>query len=205
MEKKKIEKYLIVGLGNPGEKYKETRHNFGFEVLDYFLKAKNESKGADFPVEFQNEPQYQSLFCLFNLGDKKIFLAKPQTFMNLSGQAVRKIIDYYKIEKKNVLIVHDDIDLELGAIRCSANSGSAGHRGVNSIIEELKGKDFFRLRLGIKNEDFIAKTKMPTEKFVLEKFLPEEKNKYIKTLENAAEALDFYIEHGFEKTAEKFN
>ncbi len=112
---------LIVGLGNPGKKYQDTRHNIGFRALD----------------------ELQSL----NL--KKVILEKPKTFMNLSGKAVKSLITKYKIPTTNLWVIHDDIDLPLGKIRIVKNRGAAGHKGVESIIKAINSKNFIRLRIGI--------------------------------------------------------
>ena len=150
---------LIVGLGNPGKKYKNTRHNVGFQVVDKFAKEN------DFP-EFKLSKRYNSL-----ISEKEnIVLVKPQTFMNESGKAVKALL---KNTMKTVLVViHDDIDLPLGKIRISKNRGAAGHKGVESIIKEIGTKDFTRFRIGIQ-----SKTEKPknVEKYVLQKFGKEEK------------------------------
>ena len=136
-------KTLIVGLGNPGKKYKNTRHNVGFKAIDELKKQKLE--GA--------------------------VLAKPKTFMNQSGRAVREMIRNLKLEIRNLIVVHDDIDLPLGKFKIQKSRGAAGHKGVQSIINELKTKDFWRIRIGI-----CPKTGKPknVEKFVLQKFTREE-------------------------------
>lgn len=132
---------LIVGLGNPGKKYKKTRHNVGHLLIDEFPKRRN------------------------------FIIAKPQTFMNESGKAVKALVKFYKIKLESLWVVHDDIDLPIGTIRISKNRGAAGHKGVQSIIKELKTKDFWRIRIGIQ-----PKTGKPknVEKFVLQKFEKEE-------------------------------
>lgn len=139
---------LIVGLGNPGKKYKKTRHNVGFQIIDVLKKSFDSAQ------------------------DKDIILLKPQTYMNKSGKEVKSLITKYKIPISNLWVIHDDIDLLLGTIRVSKNIGSAGHKGVQSIIDELKTKNFSRIRIGI-----LPKTGKPknVEKFVLEKFTNEEK------------------------------
>jgi len=150
---------IIVGLGNPGEKYKNTRHNVGFQVINEFAREN------DFP-EFKLSKRYNSL-----ISEKEnIVLVKPQTFMNESGKAVKALL---KNTMKTVLVViHDDIDLPLGKIRISKNRGAAGHKGVESIIKEIGTKDFTRFRIGIS-----PKTEKPknVEKYVLQKFDKEEK------------------------------
>ncbi len=170
---------IIIGLGNPGEKYNKTRHNIGFEIIDQF-KEKN-----SFP-DFKLSKKFHSLIS----EDKKIILAKPQTFMNKSGQAVKALIGFYKT--KDLIIIHDDIDLLEGKIKVSKDRGSAGHKGIESIIKEI-GKNFIRLRIGIQPEK--GKPKNP-ERFVLQRF-----NKKTK----AVEALESLIENGLEKTMNKYN
>ena len=163
---------LIVGLGNPGIKYNNTRHNIGFKIIDALAKENN------FP-EFKLSKKHNSLISENIIDDKKIMLAKPQTFMNSSGKAIKSIIDYLSLTFDNLLVVHDDIDIEIGQIKISENSRSAGHKGVQSIINEIGTKDFARVRVGIKplaNSDVPAgeTRKIATEKFVLEKFTETE-------------------------------
>jgi len=150
---------LIVGLGNPGKKYKKTRHNVGFMVIDALKKK---------------------------ISGKNIVLLKPQTFMNNSGKTVKRIIRNLKLEIRNLVVIHDDIDLPLGTIRVSKNVGSAGHKGVQSIIDELGTKNFTRIRIGIQ-----PKTGKPkeVEKFVLEKFTKEEKKIVKETIKKATLSL----------------
>ncbi len=142
---------LIVGLGNPGIKYEKTRHNIGFMVLDILAESE----------------QFDS---------KKVKLIKPQTMMNNSGQEVKKIADYYKIKPEDILVIHDDIDLSLGEIKIQQSRSSAGHKGVQSIIDALGTKDFIRIRIGIKprNREQETENRIDTEKFVIQKFTEEE-------------------------------
>ncbi len=135
---------LIVGLGNPGKKYKKTRHNIGFMVID----------------ELKNK-----------VSNKNTILCKPQTYMNQSGKEVKSLATKYKIPTTNIFVIHDDIDLPLGTMRVSQNISSAGHKGVQSIINELESKNFTRFRIGIQPK--IGKPQN-VEKFVLEKFTKEE-------------------------------
>ena len=166
---------LIVGLGNPGEKYKNTRHNAGFMALDNIAAQKN--------LNWQENKKLHS----YVIKDGETIYAKPLTYMNNSGQAVRAILSYYKLLPKklglitskgsnlaNILtVVHDDFDIELGKYKIAANSGSAGHKGVQSIIEYLKTKKFTRYRIGIKGD---RPEQMPTDKYVLGSFKEEELN-----------------------------
>ena len=150
---------LITGLGNPGEKFKKTRHNVGFQVLDEFAKRN------DFP-DFRFSRKFNSLLSEGFLDEKKIILAKPQTFMNESGKAIKSLVSSFKPQASRVWVIHDDIDLPLGKIRIAISRGAAGHRGIESIIKELGTKNFIRFRIGI-----CPKTGKPKnlEKFVLQK------------------------------------
>lgn len=154
---------IIIGLGNPGEKFKDTRHNIGFEVLN---KIKEEN---DFP-DFAFSKKFNSQVSKGILNQEKTILAKPQTFMNSSGKSVKALTQYYK--KAKLIIVHDDIDILLGKVKFSKDSGSAGHKGVESVINNLGTKDFMRLRIGIVP---LKGKPLETEKFVLQKFTQKER------------------------------
>ncbi len=168
---------IIVGLGNPGKKYKNTRHNIGFQIVDEFAKENN------FP-ELRLSKKFNSLVSESILNNEKIILAKPQTFMNQSGKAAKALTSFYKITPPgrvvitppgrvvDLVVAHDDIDLSLGKIKIVKNRGAAGHKGVESIIKELGTKDFVRFRIGIQPEKGKPKN---VEKFVLQKFDKEEK------------------------------
>ncbi len=183
---------LIVGLGNPGDKYKNTWHNLGFLAVDEFKEKNN------FP-DFKLSKKFNALVSEENLNGEKIVLAKPQTFMNNSGRSVGSLIGNWKLEIGNLIIVHDDIDLPLGKIKISKNSGSAGHKGVESIIKELGRKDFTRIRIGIQPE----KKPENAEDFVLRK-IPKEKN-LKEILEKAVEAAETIINEGIKKEMNLYN
>ncbi len=154
---------LIIGLGNPGKKFQKTRHNLGFRVIDeFFIKNRDVHNFSDFKFE----KKFQALIAEGKFNNKKIILAKPQTFMNLSGKGAKLLIAFYKLPIDNLWIIHDDIDIPLGKIRIVKGREAAGHRGIESIIRELKTKDFVRFRIGI-----LPKTGKPKniEKFVLQK------------------------------------
>lgn len=160
---------IIVGLGNPGKKYEDTRHNAGFLALDFVIEKLNSK------IE---KPQDNFDSKIFNnqIDDHKIILVKPQTFMNESGKAVKAICDFYKINcKTNLLILHDDIDLPFGTIRLTKSSSSAGHNGVQDIIDKLGTQDFQRIRIGI--ESRASKNDIPTDAFVLQNFSKDELQK----------------------------
>jgi peptidyl-tRNA hydrolase, PTH1 family len=163
---------LIIGLGNPGKKYKNTRHNIGFAVLDRF------SEESGFP-DFTFFEKGNSLVSQNIPGKEKLLLAKPQTFMNNSGKAAKALIKFYKPEK--LIVVHDDIDLPVGKIKLVENRGSAGHKGVASVIRETGTKNFWRLRIGVCPEKGKPEN---VENFVLGKIKNEEK-----TVKEAVEIL----------------
>lgn len=168
---------LIIGLGNPGKKYDTTRHNFGFIALDGVV-VKNKSK-------WKKDVKSSSLICKLNIDGKRIILVKPQTFMNLSGETVQKIKAYYKIENKDTLVVHDELDIDFGIIRTKHGGGSAGHNGLKSIIEHI-GEDFGRIRIGIGPK---TPVQMDSSDFVLQKFNDTEKQ----NLDKASSAVNEII------------
>ena len=158
---------ILVGLGNPGKKYEQTRHNAGFLAIDFILKSNDDFITAKPSHEFKSE------MYTWNSGDEKIIFIKPQTFMNDSGQALRVICNFYKMDlSKDLLVIHDEIDLPFGDLRLSSNSSAAGHNGVKSIIENLGTQNFRRLRIGVESRK--ARTEMPTDAFVLQNFTSEE-------------------------------
>ena len=165
---------LIVGLGNPGKKYEKTRHNIGAEII--------------------NE--------LESLNLKNVILIKPTTFMNESGKVVKGLLKSHRLSPKNLIIIHDDLDLPLGKIKISFNRGAAGHKGVESIIKELKTKSFIRFRVGIQSK--LNKIKN-IEKFVLEKFTKSEEKIIKEIIQKTTEAVELLLEQGLEKTMNQFN
>ena len=179
---------IIIGLGNPGEKFKNTRHNAGFMAVDFFAKK------SGFP-EFTLSKKYDSLIS----ENENIILAKPQTFMNESGKAVRAMV---KNKEAELIVAHDDIDLPLGKMKLLKDSSAGGHKGVDSIIRHLGKQDFTRLKIGICPAS--GKPQV-VEKFVIEKFTDEEMEILHSVIEKSAEALDHFIENGLEKTMNEFN
>ena len=168
---------LIIGLGNPGEEYKKTRHNTGFLTVDKISDSISAQGGPVLGWQFSSFSIQQKFNAEISQGiinDEKIILAKPQTFMNNSGQAVRAVLDYYKIDPKDIIVIHDDLDIPLGKYKLSKNKNSGGHKGVQSIIDHLGTKDFTRIRIGIGTGVQDSSCKIPTEKFVLERFSKEE-------------------------------
>ena len=191
---------IIVGLGNPGKKYKNTRHNIGFLLVDKF-REKNK-----FP-KFKLKKIFNSLTSEGEIAKKKILLVKPQTYMNNSGKALKLLIRNKKAMAKltrieNLWVVHDDIDLPLGKIRISKGRGSAGHKGVESIIKELGTKNFVRIRVGIQPKT--GKPKNP-EKFVIQKFSKEEEKIVKKIIKTTCQALKTTLTQGLQKAMTEFN
>jgi len=189
---------LIIGLGNPGEKYEKTRHNIGFMIIDEFVK-KNDFSDFNFLKKFNAD--------ISNNFNNKIIVAKPLTFMNDSGKAVKKIVSSFKFQVSSLFIIHDDIDLPLGKIKISKNRGAGGHKGIESIIQELSTKDFIRFRIGIKSADNKTTNNriINIEKFVLEKFSKNEEKILKEVIKKTVGAIEFSLKHGIEKTMNKYN
>jgi len=186
---------LIIGLGNPGEKYKNTRHNIGFRIIDEFQKKNN------FP-DFRLGKKFNAEISEEIFDGKKNILAKPQVFMNNSGQSVKKLSTSYKLQATSIFVIHDDIDLPVGKIRISKGSGSAGHKGVESIIKELKTKDFARVRIGIQPINNKVKN---IETFVLQKFSKDEEKILKEVIEKTVEAIELILKEGLERAMNKYN
>jgi PTH1 family peptidyl-tRNA hydrolase len=187
---------LIVGLGNPGKKFQKTRHNLGFTIVN-----KIQAVGEKF-LNWKFEKKFQAEISQGKINNQKIILAKPQIFMNNSGKSVKLIIKNYRLKIENLYVVHDDLDLPLGKIRIVKNRGSAGHKGVQSIIDQLKTKDFIRFRIGIKPKN---EKKINREKFVLEKFKKNEEKIIKKIIKKTVEAIKFALKEGLEKAMTKYN
>jgi len=153
---------LIVGLGNPGNKYQSTRHNIGFQAADHLSRANNIILGTN---------RFQAVFGKGDIGGQSTIVAKPQTYMNLSGSAVGALAHYYKIAPANILVIHDDMDITLGRLKIKTQGSSAGHRGIESIIAALNRADFLRIRVGIGKPD----ADVDPAAFVLQRFTPAEK------------------------------
>lgn len=185
---------LIIGLGNPGLKYKKTWHNIGFVAIDE-IASNNFSN-------FKKIDKFKAEIAKGKIDAEKIILAKPQTFMNLSGQAVQALAHYYKIAPKDVYIIHDEIDLPIGKLRISQNSSDAGHNGIKSITQELNSKEFVRFRLGVKPDVSI---KTPTNKYVLQKIDKQSKVAVDQVIKKTAEAVEATIVQGIEKAMNEYN
>jgi PTH1 family peptidyl-tRNA hydrolase len=182
---------IIVGLGNPGPEYRNTRHNIGFMVL--------EELAARYPVEKQ-ESKFDALIGQVRIKGEKVLLVKPLTYMNLSGQAVQPLVHWHKLELEDLLVVYDDMDLPLGTIRIRAAGGSGGHKGIKSIMERLASSELARLRLGIGRPS----DRDPVD-WVLGRFRPDEKATQEQVVKLAADAAEKWIAQGLTETMNTYN
>jgi len=186
----------VVGLGNPGLKYEFTRHNIGFRIVD--------SLARDIEIEFKRVKSYYSLISRGMINNHKVMLVKPQTFMNLSGRAVSKVVSYYQIPHQDLLIVYDDLNLELGQIRIRKKGSAGGHKGMESIMQYLNSEDIPRLRIGIGNPS--VNFNFDCVSYVLSNFNNnDERDKIKKVIQLSTDAIKAITEGGFEKTMRKYN
>ena len=185
--------FLIAGLGNPGRKYEMTRHNIGFEVIDYISK--------EYGIKV-NKIKHKALLGEGILQEERVILAKPQTFMNLSGESIREICEYYKLGPEQVIIIYDDIALPTGSVRIRAKGSAGGHNGMKSIIYQLQSDEFMRLRIGVgapKHADYDLKD------YVLGRFGNEEADDIISAVKLCPDALGVMMRDGANAAASKFN
>lgn len=182
--------YVIVGLGNPGKKYENTRHNIGFITLDYLAEQ------HDIKV---NKIKHKALVGEGRISGQKVLLVKPQTYMNLSGDSVREVMDYYKVDIEDLIVIYDDIDLPAGTVRIRKKGSAGTHNGMRNIVQHL-GQDFPRIRMGIGNE-----RKGDLVDFVLGGFSKEDKEILEPAVERAARAVECYVDEGIEKAMNKYN
>lgn len=184
--------YLIVGLGNPGREYRETRHNIGFMLVDRLA--------VRLDLSFRRL-QFKALVANGMHSGNKVILAKPQTFMNLSGQAVSALIRFYKLPLANLMVAHDHLDLPFGAIRIRPDGGAGGQRGMESIIERLGTQGFPRIRLGIGRPP----GQMDPAAYVLQEFPEGDTVSLSQTLDRAADAIFAWMDDGLEPAMTRFN
>ncbi len=181
---------LIVGLGNPGNEYNNTRHNIGFYYLDLFAKKYN--------LTFKEK--FNGLYSKTIINNEDVILLKPLTYMNLSGECVIKFVNYFKIDSNDILVIHDDLDIEIGLIKLKQNGSSGGHNGIKNIILNLETENFKRLKIGISKNNLYD-----TKDYVLGKFSKEELE-IIKSLEpNILNILDDYFKIPFNDLMSRYN
>ena len=182
---------LIVGLGNPGKEYENTRHNIGFMTIDKYANK----LGVSITKE-----KYNGLYVDTNINGEKIILLKPQSYINLSGEVIRKFIDFYKIDLEDILIIHDDLDLSVGTYRIKQHGSSGGHNGLKNIELHLGTQEYKRIKIGISNNKL-----MDTKDYVLGKLSKEEKEELEKVEDIVLDILDDYFKISFSDLMNKYN
>ena len=190
---------LIAGLGNPGQKFQKTRHNVGFLAIDGISFKYN--------VELQFNKKFNAEIVEVNdpeLSQEPILLAKPQTFMNNSGEAIEKIMQFYKIPPENCWVIFDELDLPLGIIKIRKTGSAGTHNGMKSIVGKI-GKDFPRFRIGIESRGVTASKLQDTQSFVMSGFFESEKDVLIDSLERVIEAVEIALQEGLETAMNKYN
>ncbi len=185
--------YLIAGLGNPGSQYDMTRHNIGFEVIDYIASEYNTSI---------KKLKFKGLYGEASIGGEKVLLLKPQTYMNLSGESIREFVAFFKIPIENVIIISDDINLEAGRLRIRTKGSAGGHNGLKSIIYQLNSEDFPRIRVGV---DGALRERMELADFVLARFQKDEIPILEESIKRAKLAVEEIILRGVESAMNKYN
>jgi PTH1 family peptidyl-tRNA hydrolase len=190
--KKNNIEFIITGLGNPGKEYENTRHNSGFSAINYIAEKEN---------KYFNKKNFDSLYTEITLENKKILLIKPQTFMNLSGQAVFKAMNFYKIAPERNILIFDDISFEIGKIRIKSKGSSGGHNGVKNIINTIKNENFPRIKIGIGKKP----EKRDLADWVLSKFTQEELKILNLINENIYSALKFIISGKIQEAMSLYN
>ena len=182
---------LLVGLGNPGSNYTNTRHNIGFKIIDAI--------NSHFKLSKQ-KPKFKGLLTTGNIDEKKIYAIKPLTFMNNSGTAIKELIDYFKIDAKDVIVFHDDMDIDFGKVKAKFGGTSAGHNGIESI-DKFIGKDYSRVRIGIGKPE----NKMSVSDFVLNDFSDDEQEHLEKITHNIIDSIAILIDKKLDLFSSKVN
>lgn len=182
--------YLIVGLGNIGSEYKNTRHNVGFDIIDLLSNKYN------IPV---NRAKFKGMCGEGNISTNKVILLKPSTYMNLSGESIREAVDFYKIDSENVIVIHDDISLECGKLRIRTKGSAGGHNGIKSVIACMGTDIFLRIKVGV------GQPKGELVSYVLGKFSKEDREKVEKIFDISVEAVEAIIKEGTSEAMNKFN
>jgi PTH1 family peptidyl-tRNA hydrolase len=179
---------MIVGLGNPGKDYKNTRHNVGFLVLDSFLG------------DVSWKEKFNALYYIDTINGEKVLFIKPQTFMNLSGDAVVQFVNYYDVNIEDILVIHDDLDLAFGTYKLKVNSSAGGHNGIKSIINRLNSQEFARLKVGISHD-----RNMDTKDYVLGNFSKEDMDVFNKMQSTFNKIINCFLKEGIDRTMNIYN
>ena len=184
--------YLIVGLGNPEKEYANTRHNIGFDTINEIAKRNNMNV---------TKTNFKGLYEIGTIQGEKTILLKPQTYMNLSGESVREIVNFYNIELDKLIVVYDDIDIEKGTIKIRKKGGPGNHNGMKSVTQELGTTEFIRIRVGIGQPEY----KNDMINYVIGKISEQEKENLYEGVNKAAEAIEEIIKNGIDIAMNKFN
>lgn len=197
---------LIVGLGNPGEKYESTRHNLGFQAIDHLLKDTHSAKEA----VWTKSAKLKSEIATIDSETEKVILAKPQAYMNNSGLSVSLLLNYYKVDPSDLWIVYDELDLPVGSMKIRFGGAAAGHHGVESVMEKIGTDKFWRFRLGIgashdKEHPIGRQNIKKAKEFVLGGFGTGDKGKVRELIKHASKALQMALDKGIEASMNRFN
>ena len=184
--------YLIAGLGNPSRTYEGTRHNIGFTMIDAI--------GNKFGIDVTTK-KHKALVGRGMIEGMRVILAKPQTYMNLSGESIREITDFYKIEPENIIIIYDDISLDVGQLRIRKKGSAGGHNGIKNIIAHLGTQEFPRIKVGVGDKP----PRMDLADYVLSRFSKEDREKMEQAFKDAAEAVEVMITEGADAAMNRFN
>ena len=182
---------LIVGLGNPGKEYENTRHNIGFMMIDYIIQELNITKSSE---------KMGGKYFEININGEKVIFLKPQQYINLSGDVIIRFMNFYKIEKEDIFIIHDDLDLEVGKFKLREKGGSGGHNGLKNIESHLKSKEYNRMKIGISNNKNID-----TKDYVLGRLSKEEKEKLNEIIKSGPNIIKDYLNLSFTNLMNKYN
>lgn len=182
---------LIVGIGNPGKEYENTRHNIGYMAVEAIAKQYN----ADF-----NQKKFNSIYTILRVNGEKVILMKPETYVNLSGSAVISMMNYYGIDKDDILVIYDDTALPLGKIRVRFKGSGGGHNGLSNIIDYLKTQNFKRMRIGIDSNPLIEK-----KNWVLGRFNKEDQKVIDKTMKRIKQVPEDFIKESFSDFMNEYN
>lgn len=183
---------LIVGLGNPGKQYEHTRHNIGFDVIEKL------SENISIPLD---QAKFRGLYGMKNIGGEKVILLKPLTYMNLSGESIRAIMDYFQIENEELLVIYDDLDLPVGKIRLRERGSAGGHNGIKSTIAHIGNQEFKRIRVGIDR----PKNGMQITDYVLGRFSKDEQEVMNLVINKCADACEAWLKQPFLQVMNEFN
>ena len=180
---------LIVGLGNPGKRYEKTRHNIGFMAIDFYAAKNN--------LEFKNK--FNGLYAEQTINNEKVLFLKPQTYMNLSGNSVREFVNFYNIDINDILVIYDDYNFEVGTFRIRRDGSAGGHKGIGSIIDNLKNDNIKRVRIGI------SQNTIPLEDYVLQKLPKEDQEKIDKLLPTIGDIINDFCYLTIDDLMQKYN